>query len=65
MPLLEVGSPFVFKTVDLSIAAVNDAPVILNPMSKQYIDEDNVLSISETSLLATMAKLLNKVNLDN
>ena len=50
------------KTVDLSIAAVNDAPVVLNPMSKQYIDEDNVLSISETSLLATMSDVDTETN---
>ena len=50
---LEDGT-YTNKTVDLNIAAVNDAPVIFNPIQKQYIDEDNVLSISEALLLATM-----------
>ena len=43
------------KTVDFTIAAVNDAPVVLQPLAVQSGDEDAPLRIAAASLLATVS----------
>ena len=42
------------KTVDFTIIAVNDAPVVVRALDVQAMDEDGRLTVSQASLLATV-----------
>lgn len=43
------------KTVDFTIAAVNDAPVVAQPLPVQSVDEDVPLRIAATTLLGSVS----------
>ena len=43
------------KTADFQIAAVNDAPVVVQPLPMQTMDEDGTLTLGSAALLATVS----------
>lgn len=43
------------KTADFQIAAVNDAPVVVQPLPQQTMDEDGALTLGSADLLATVS----------